>query len=182
MNSKSSNKSPKINHLNQKSPPNKNRSKEKPSQPNNKFSIREKEIDAQSLEANNSQISDLNILSKNNDMTRIKTYEIQNDEQVTFLLSFEIVKEKMKISVIEKESFPQKKYENYYFLEYFIAINKWFNIFNNIEFLLYELELLTKNEYFTIEQKDKNVLCLFIAFQNDLLDKIEISLTAKEII
>jgi len=181
MNSKASNKSPKTNHLNQKSPPSKSRSKEKLSKPNNKdpkhISIGEKGIDSQSLASNKSQTSDLNIFS----MTRIKIYEIKSDEQVTFLLRFEIVKEKMKISVIEKESFPQNKYENYHSLEYFIATNKWFNIFNNIEFLLYELELLTKNEYFTIEQKDKNVLSLFIIFPIDLLDKIEILLSVNEI-
>ena len=185
MNSKAFNKSPKTNQINRNTLPRKSRSKEKPSQLNNKdpnlISIGEKEIDAQSLLANKSNISDLNILSKNNDMTRIKTYEIKSDEKVTFLLRFEIVKEKMNISVIEKNSFPQNKYENYYTLEDFIEINKWFDIFNKIETLLYELELLTKNEYFTIEQKDKNVLCLFIVFQNDLLDTIEISLTAKEI-
>ena len=185
MNSKAFNKSPKTNQFNQNTLPSKSRSKEKPSQPNNKdtklISIGEKEIDALSLAANNSQISDLNILSKNNDMARIKTYEIKIYEKVTFLLRFEIVKEKMNISVIEKNSFPQNKCENYYTLEDFIEINKWFDIFNKIEILLYELELLTKNEYFTIEQKDKNVLSLFIVFQNDLLDKIEISLTAKEI-
>ena len=185
MSSKVSNKSPKPNQLNQKSPPNKRQSKEKSSQPNNEdpkpISTGEKEIDTQSLLANKSQKSDLNILSKNSDMTKIKTYEIQSDEQVIFLLNFEIVEEKMKISIIEKDSFPQKKYENYYILEDFIAINKWFNIFNNIETLLYFLELLTNNEYFAIEQKDKNVLSLFIVLPKDLLDKIEILLTANEI-
>ena len=175
MSSKVSNKSPKPNQLNQKSPQIKRQSKEKSSQPNNEdpkpISTGEKEIGTQSLLAKTSLISDLIIFSINSDMTKIKTYEIQSDEQVTFLLNFEIVEEKMKISVIKKDSFPQKKYENYYILEDFIAINKWFNIFNNIETLLYELELLTKNEYFTIEQKDKNVICLFIVFPNDLLDK-----------
>ena len=128
--SKKSTKSTKSNQLNQKNLQNKKPSK-KPSKLNNKdtvsrasknlskkskklLSTGEKEIDAQSLASNKSQISDLNILSKNSDMTRIKTYEIQSDEQVTFLLSFEIVKEKMKISVVEKDSFPQNKYENYY--------------------------------------------------------------------
>ena len=114
-------------------------------------------------------------------MTRIKTYEIQSDEQVSFLLSFEIIKEKIKITVIEKDSFPQNKYENYYSLEDFIKINKWFNIFYNIESLLTEFEQLTKNEYFTIEQKNKNVLSLFIIFPIDLLDKIEIQLPINEI-
>ena len=105
MNSKASNKSPKINHLNQKSPPSKSLSKEKPSQPNNKdlkpISIGEKEVFSQSLAANKSQIPDFNIFSKNSSMMIIKTYKIQSDEQVTFLLSFEIVEEKLKISVIE---------------------------------------------------------------------------------
>ena len=102
--SKKSTKSTKSNQLNQKNLQNKKPSK-KPSKINNKdtvsrasknlskkskklLSTGEKEIDAQSLASNKSQISDLNILSKNSDMTRIKTYEIQSDEQVTFLLSF----------------------------------------------------------------------------------------------
>ena len=195
--SKKSTKSTKSNQLNQKNLQNKKPSK-KPSKLNNKdtvsrasknlskkskklLSTGEKEIDAQSLASNKSQISDLNILSKNSDMTRIKTYEIQSDEQVTFLLSFEIVKEKMKISVVEKDSFPQNKYENYYSLEDFIKINKWFNIFYNIESLLTEFEQLTKNENFSIEQKNKNVLSLFIVFPIDLLDKIEILLPVNEI-
>ena len=195
--SKKSTRSTKSNQLNQKNLQNKKPSK-KPSKLNNKdtvsrasknlskkskklLSTGEKEIDAQSLASNKSQISDLNILSKNSDMTRIKTYEIQSDEQVTFLLSFEIVKEKMKISVVEKDSFPQNKYENYYSLEDFIKINKWFNIFYNIESLLTEFEQLTKNENFAIEQKNKNVLSLFIVFPIDLLDKIEILLPVNEI-
>ena len=145
------------------------------------LSVGEQEIDAQSLPSNKSQISDLNILSKNSDMTRIKTYEILSDEKITFLLSFEQVKEKIKISVIEKDSFPQNKYENFYSLEDFIKINKWFNIFYNIESLLVEFEQLTKNENFAIEQKNKDVLSLFIVFPIDLLDRIEIQLPINEI-
>ena len=151
MNTKISNKNPKQNQPNQKSPPSKIQSEEKPFQPNNKdpkpILTGQKEIDTQSLAANKSKISYLNIFSKSSDMTRIKTYEIKSDEQVTFLISFEFVEEKMKISVIEKGTFPQNKYENYYTLEDFIAINKWFNIFNNIESLLIEFELLIKNEF-----------------------------------
>ena len=124
MSSKSSKESPKSNQLNQKGLPIKSRSQEKPFQPNTKdlkpILIEEK-------------ISDLNILFKNSDMTRIKTYEIQSDE--------------------------------------------WFNIFNNIETPLTELEQLTNNEYFAIEQKDKNILSLFIIFPIELLDKVEILLS-----
>ena len=145
------------------------------------LSVGEQEIDAQSLPSNKSQMSDLNILSKNSDMTRIKTYEIVSDEKITFLLSFEQVKEKIKISVVEKDSFPQNKYENFYSLEDFIKINKWFNIFYNIESLLVEFEQLTKNEFFAIEQKNKDVLSLFIIFPIDLLDRIEIQLPINEI-
>ena len=145
------------------------------------LSTGEQEVDAQSLPSNKSQISDLNILSKNSDMTRIKTYEIVSDEKITFLLNFEQVKEKMKISVLEKDSFPQNKYENFYSLEDFIKINNWFNIFYNIESLLIEFEQLTKHEFFAIEQKNKNVLSLFIVFPIDLLDRIEIQLPINEI-
>ena len=141
----------------------------------------EKELDTQSLASNKSQISDINAMSKNSDMTRIKTYEIKSNEQIPFLLSFELIKDKIKISAVEKDSFPQNKYENYYSLEDFIKINKWFNIFYTIENLLTEFELLTKNESFVIEEKNKNVLSLFIVFPIDLLDRIEIQLPINEI-
>ena len=137
MSSKSSKESLKPNQLNQKSLPIKSLSKEKPFQPNTEdlkpILIEEKEIETQSLVVNKYQISDLNILFKNNNMTRIKTYEIQSDE--------------------------------------------WFNIFNNIETPLTELEQLTNNENFAIEQKDKNILSLFIIFPIELLDKVEILLS-----
>ena len=148
---------------------------------NKLLSAGEKELDAQSLASNKSQISDINAMSKNSDMTRIKTYEIKSDEQIPFLLSFELIKDKIKISAVEKDSFPQNRYENYYSLEDFIKINKWFNIFYTIENLLTEFELLTKNESFVIEEKNKNVLSLYIVFPIDLLDRIEIQLPINEI-
>ena len=196
MKSKPSKKSTKSSQLNTKKQPSKNPSK-KPSKLNKDqtskasknlskkskkiLSIGEQELDAQSLPSNKSQISDLNILSKNSDMTRTKTYEILSDEKIPFLLSFELIKEKIKISAIEKDSFPENKYENFYSLDDFIKINKWFNIFYNIESLLVEFELLTKNENFIIEQKNKNVLSLFITFPIDLLERIEILLPINEI-
>ena len=196
MKSKPSKKSTKSSQLNTKKQPSKNPSK-KPSKLNKDqtskasknlskkskkiLSIGEQELDAQSLPSNKSQISDLNILSKNSDMTRTKTYEILSDEKIPFLLSFELIKEKIKISAIEKDFFPENKYENFYSLDDFIKINKWFNIFYNIESLLVEFELLTKNENFIIEQKNKNVLSLFITFPIDLLERIEILLPINEI-
>ena len=196
MKSKTSKKSTKSNQLNVKKQSSKNPSK-KPSKlykdqlskasknlskKSKKISSSgEQELDAQSLPSNKSQISDMNILSKNSDMTRTKTYEIYSDEKIPFLLSFELVKEKIKISAIEKDSFPQNKYENFYSLDDFVKINKWFNIFYNIESLLVEFELLTKNENFIIEQKNKNVLSLFIIFPIDLLERIEIQLPINDI-
>ena len=196
MKSKTSKKSTKSNQLNVKKQSSKNPSK-KPSKlykdqlskasknlskKSKKISSSgEQELDAQSLPSNKSQISDMNILSKNSDMTRTKTYEIYSDEKIPFLLSFELVKEKIKISAIEKDSFPQNKYENFYSLDDFVKINKWFNIFYNIESLLVEFELLTKNENFIIEQKNKNVLSLFIIFPIDLLERIEIELPINDI-
>ena len=141
----------------------------------------EQEIDAQSLPSNKSQISDLNILSKNSELTRTKIYEIKSDEQIPFLLNFEQVKDKIKICAIEKDSFPVNRYENFYSLEDFIKINKWFNIFYNIENLLSEFEILVKSENFVIEQKNRNVLSLFIVFPIDLLERIEIQLPINEI-
>jgi len=169
MNSQPSKNSKKLNHLNQKNFQDKKQSKKFP-----KLNI------AQRLPAYKSKISDLNILSKNSNMTKIKTYEIKSDKQVIFLLSFEIIEEKMKISVKEKVKFSQNKYENYYSLEDFIKLNKFFNIFNNIQNLLYKFEQLKKNECFAIEQKDKNILSLFIIFPIEHLDKIEILLPLKD--
>ena len=201
MKSKASKKSTKSNQLNMKKPQSKINSKnpsKKPSKlnkdqisrtskiaPSKKskklLSTGEQEIDAQSLPSNKSQISDLNILSKNSELTRTKIYEIKSDEQIPFLLNFEQVKDKIKITAVEKDSFPVNKYENFYSLEDFIKINKWFNIFYTIENLLSEFELLTKNENFAIEQKSRNVLSLFIDFPIDLLERIEIKLPINEI-
>ena len=201
MKSKASKKSTKSNQLNMKKPQSKINSKnpsKKPSKlnkdqisrtskiaPSKKskklLSTGEQEIDAQSLPSNKSQISDLNIPSKNSELTRTKIYEIKSDEQIPFLLNFEQVKDKIKITAIEKDSFPVNKYENFYSLEDFIKINKWFNIFYTIENLLSEFELLTKNENFAIEQKSRNVLSLFIVFPIDLLERIEIKLPINEL-
>ena len=201
MKSRASKKSTKSSQLNAKKPPSKINSKnpsKKPSKlnkdqlsgaskiaPSKKskklLSTGEQEIDAQSLPSNKSQISDLNILSKHSELTRSKIYEIKSDEQIPFLLNFEQVKDKIKITAVEKDSFPVNKYENFYSLEDFIKINKWFNIFYNIENLLSEFELLTKNENFVIEQKSSKVLSLFIVFPIDLLERIEIKLPINEI-
>ena len=146
-----------------------------------KISITEQEMEAQSLPSNKSQVSDINILSKYSEMPKVKTYEIISSENIAYLLSFEQVKDKIKITILEKDSFPLNKYENYYSLEDLIKISNWFNIFYNIENLLIEFEQLTKNESFVIEQKNRNVLSLFIIFPIDLLEKIEIQLPINEI-
>ena len=103
MNSKVSNNSTNLKHSNPKNNQSKNTPKKKPALSNNEdlksISIRGKEISTKSLESNKSEISDLNILSKNNGMSKIKTYEIKEEEKVSFLLNFELVKEKIKISV-----------------------------------------------------------------------------------
>ena len=121
MKSKESKKSTKSNQLNMKKPPSKINSKnpsKKPSKlnkdqisrtskiaPSKKskklLSTGEQEIDAQSLPSKKSQISDLNILSKNSELTRTKIYEIKSDEQIPFLLNFEQVKDKIKITAVE---------------------------------------------------------------------------------
>ena len=180
MSSKTSDKNIKPNQFNPKSLQSKKIFKKMTSLPNHKkpnfISTGEQEFDSQSLTANESQISDKNILFGNINMIRIKTYEIQSYEQVTFLLSFKKIEEKMKIPVIQKDSFPQNKYENYYSLKDFIAINKMINIFYNIVILLIEIEQLIINSSSAIEQKGKNILCFFINFKIDLLDKIEILL------
>ena len=180
MSSKTSDKNIKPNQFNPKSLQSKKIFKKMTSLPNHKkpnfISTGEQEFDSQSLTVNKSQISDKNILFGNINMIRIKTYEIQSYEQVIFLLSFKKIEEKMKIPVIQKDSFPQNRYENYYSLKDFIAINKMINIFYNIVILLIEIEQLIINSSSAIEQKGKNILCFFINFKIDLLDKIEILL------
>ena len=180
MSSKTSDKNIKPNQFNPKSLQSKKIFKKMTSLPNHKkpnfISTGEQEFDSQSLTVNKSQISDKNILFGNINMIRIKTYEIQSYEQVIFLLSFKKIEEKMKIPVIQKDSFPQNRYENYYSLKDFIAINKMINIFYNIVILIIEIEQLIINSSSAIEQKGKNILCFFINFKIDLLDKIEILL------
>ena len=146
-----------------------------------KISNEERELEAQSLQSNKSQMSDINIISKNSEFPKVKTYEIISYENIPYLLSFEPVKDKIKLTVVEKDSFPLNKYENFYSLEDLIKIHKWFNIFYNIENLIIEFEQLTKNENFAIEKKNRDVLSLYIVFPVDLMEKIEIQLPLNDI-
>ena len=154
--------------------------KKKESKPS--FQKKEPEIVSESLQSNKSQLGELEEISKKSDMPKvIKTFEIIADEETTYLLNFEQVKDKLRIKVIEKNSFPQNEFENFYSLEDLIKIDKWFKIFYNIENLLIEFDQLTKNEYFSIERRKKDCLSLYITFPINLLDKIEIPIPINEI-
>ena len=145
---------------------------------------KESEIASQDFTSNKAQIGEIEEIeeiSKRSELPKAKTYEIKTDDQIPYLLNFEQIKDKLKIKVTEKDSFPKNEYENYYSLEDLIKINNWFKIFYNIESLIIELEQLTKNESFAIEKKKKEVLSLYIIFPINLLEKIEIQLPINEI-
>ena len=115
------------------------------------------------------------------DVPKVKTYEINSDEDITYILNLEQVKDKLKINVKEKDSFPQNEYENYFTLDDLVNIDKWFKIFYNVENLIVELDQLTKSQNVAFERKKKDVLSLYINFPIDLLERIEIPLPINEI-
>ena len=115
------------------------------------------------------------------EVPKVKTYEIDSDEDITYILNLEQVKDKLKINVKEKDSFPQNEYENYFTLDDLVNIDKWFKIFYNVENLIAQLDQLTKNENVAFERKKKDVLSLYINFPIDLLERIEIPLPINEI-
>ena len=154
----------------------KKKEEKKPSPP-----IKETEVVSENLESNKTQLGEIEIISKKSGIQKIKTYEIRSDEENTYLLNFEQAKDKLRIKVSEKNSFPPNEFENFYSLEDLIKIDKWFKIFYNIESLLIELEQLTKNESFLIEKKKKDCLSLYIIFPINLLEKIEIPIPINEI-
>ena len=90
--------------------------------------------------------------------------EILSDEEVPFILTFSKVKEKLKITAVEKNSMPQNIYENYFSMQDLIKINSWFKIFYNLNQFLIEVEILAKNQSFEIEIKRKK----FLKIKNDL--------------
>ena len=116
---------------------------------------KESEIASVSLQSNKPQIGEIEEISKKSEIPKILTYEINSDEETSYILNFEQVKDKLRIKISEKNSYPPNEFENFYSLEDLIKIDKWFKIFYNIENLLTELEQLTKNERFSIERKKK---------------------------
>ena len=132
--------------------------------------------------SNKSQSKEIEELSKRSEKPKeVKSFEIMSDEETTYLINFEQVKDKLRIKAIEKNTFPQNEFENFYSLEDLIKIDKWFKIFYNIENLLIEFEQLIKNENFSIERKKKDCLSLYIIFPINLLEKIEIPIPINEI-
>ena len=89
------------------------------------------------------------------EVPKVKTYEINSDEDITYILNLEPVKDKLRINVKEKDSFPQNEYENYFTLDDLVNIDKWFKIFYNVENLIVELDQLTKNENVSFERKKR---------------------------
>ena len=142
---------------------------------------KEPEIPPESVQSNKAILGEMEEISKKSELPKVKTYEIISDEETAYSLNFEQVKDKLRIKVIEKNSFPPNEFENFYSLEDLIKIDKWFKIFYNIENLIIELEQLTKNESFVIERRKKDCLSLYILFPINLLDKIEIPIPINEI-
>lgn len=142
---------------------------------------KESELASVSLQSNKPQIGEIEEISKKSEIPKILTYEINSDEETSYILNFEQVKDKLRIKISEKNSYPPNEFENFYSLEDLIKIDKWFKIFYNIENLLTELEQLTKNERFSIERKKKDCLSLYILFPIDLLEKIEIPIPLNEV-
>lgn len=169
--------------IREKKPIKKPSNKKKVAKPivNPKKEKKESEIASESLQSNKSQIGEIEEISKKSEMPKVKTYEIITEEETSYLLNFEQVKDKLRIKVIEKNSFPQNEFENFYTLEDLIKIDKWFKIFYNIENLLLEFEQLTKNESFCVELKKKDCLSLYIVFPINLLERIEIPIPINEI-
>jgi hypothetical protein len=155
-----------------------NKQKEEKAVPEKK---KESEIASVSLQSNKPQLGEIEEISKKSEIPKIITYEINNDEETSYILNFEQVKDNLRIKISEKNSFPSNEFENFYSLENLIKIDKWFKIFYNVESLLIELEQLTKNERFSIERKKKDCLSLFIYFPINLLEKIEIPIPLNEI-
>ena len=100
------------------------------------------EIVSENLQLNKSNKSlskEIEELSKRSEKPKeVKSFEIMSDEETTYLINFEQVKDKLRIKAIEKNTFPQNEFENFYSLEDLIKIDKWFKIFYNIENLLIE--------------------------------------------
>jgi hypothetical protein len=159
---------------------NKKKEKEKKEVKQSPKTNKESEISSQGIQSNRAEIGEIEEISKC-EIPKVKIYEIKGDEQTSYLLNFVQVKDKLKIKVTEKDSFPNNEYENYYSLEDLIKIDEWFKIFYNIESLIIELEQLTKNESFEIEKKKKEVLSLYIVFPINLKEKIELQLPINEI-
>ena len=155
--------------------------KKKESKKPSKEQKKEPEIPAESVQSNKAILGEIEEISKKSELPKVKTYEIITDEEKTYSLNFEQVKDKLRIKVIEKNSFPPNEFENFYSLDDLIKIDKWFKIFYNIENLIIELDQLTKNESFVIERRKKDCLSLFIIFPINLLEKIEIPIPINEI-
>lgn len=142
---------------------------------------KESEIASVSLQSNKPQLGEIEEISKKSEIQKIITYQIDTNEETSYILNFEQSKDKLRIKASEKNSFPPNEFENFYSLEDLIKIDKWFKIFYNIDSLLIELEQLSKNERFSIERKKKDCLSLYIFFPIDLLEKIEIPIPLNEV-
>ena len=78
---------------------------------------KEPEIPAESVQSNKAILGEMEEISKKSEIPKVKTYEIITEEEISYLLNFEQVKDKLRIKVIEKNSFPPNEFENFYSLD-----------------------------------------------------------------
>jgi hypothetical protein len=112
-------------------------------------------------------------------LTQFRTsnvHQLDSDDHITYNLNFENINDKLRILVDEKNSNPKNTYESKFSLEELIKLNDWFKIFNDINDLLSEFELLLKNDNLRIKLKKEGELSLFIILPNKLMEPIELVL------
>ena len=101
-------------------------------------------------------------------------HQIFSEENATYFAHFEENQGQLHIYIKEKDSNPPNIYENFFTLDQLIFINSWFQIFDNMNDLLKEFELLIKNESFSLKLKNEGEISLYIVLPNTLIDPIEI--------
>ena len=95
-----------------------------------------------------------NSKSQNRDKIQL---EILSEEDVPYILTFSKIKEKLKISAVEKNTMPPNIYENYFSMSNLLKINNWFKIFYNLDQFFQDIEEIAKNENFELSIKKKKI-------------------------
>ena len=73
-----------------------NKKKEQKPAPEKK---KETEIASVSLQSNKPQLGEIEEISKKSEIPKIITYEIKNDEEISYILNFEQAKDKIRIKI-----------------------------------------------------------------------------------